>query len=291
MWLCFDTSGISTPTPIFVVAGTSCCFVMSSNTTGLICHTCWIRAGGCRRHWAFPLCLRFGSNVHTQYFLGIFIAMTGLMSCLLNRQQRTTENLPRHTLKHIHLPSGAVGVCWYLLVTAHLQIKNWTWRWARCRSVWNVLSSFNWHRIIAAPRSGWRFTRQLVLCLLLQHSPQVELELFVLQLARNLNTVLLSCFETQDYHNKDREGSTLWQTNLCLQTSLAMQNTAILWAGLSCTFSIQRERESQFLKTKAKANKLPQNYLNKEHQKASFVNVKLIWASVSEGNKHVLPPK
>lgn len=48
----------------------------------------------------------------------IFITLTGLRSWLLNRQQRTLED--------IHLLSGAVGVCWYLLVTAHIQIKDWT---------------------------------------------------------------------------------------------------------------------------------------------------------------------
>lgn len=44
-----------------------------------------------------------------------------------------------------------------------------------------------------------------------------------------------------------------------------------------------RERGSQFLKTRAKASKLPQSYLNKEHQKASCVNAELLWASVSWG--------
>lgn len=55
----------------------------------------------------------------------------------------------------------------------------------------------------------------------------------MLQLARNLNTAFLSCFETQDYHSKGREGSTLWQTSgLTTTTYRAKRSSSVSRASL-----------------------------------------------------------
>lgn len=93
-------------------------------------------------------------------------------------------------------------------------------------------------------------------------------------LARNLNTAFLSCFETQDHHSKGREGNTVWQTSQLTTTTYRAKHSSSVSRG--SLHILQRERVSQFLKIRAKASKVPQNYLNKEHQKAIFVNVKLI---------------
>lgn len=137
MWLCFDISGTSTPhKPVFVVARTSCCFVMSSNAAGLVCHALddviglgqGDAEGGCIKPspCALHLVLMSIHRTSWEYSLLWDYELVAQQPTLYCRKAAQTQ-IERH--------SSALWSPRSLLVSAdysHLQMKNWTQRWVRC---------------------------------------------------------------------------------------------------------------------------------------------------------------
>lgn len=175
---------------------------------------------------AFLKYLRLCYDVHIQYSTSPWPDL-GADCSTDNRVLQKT--LPRGRIKDIALVSGATGVCRYLLVMPQQKIKNWTQRWARCRSVWDILFLLVTRtQLLLRVRVGWRLTVMLLLQhLVLLHDttsvgfnwsssrsflgwgwPEIHIQHFC-----------SSSFENQDYHKKGREGSTQWPFYPCIPTT------------------------------------------------------------------------